>query len=52
MRRAPEQQELLDEFMVPFLPFHFVANIYYVGTKTLSSFDSRKEPIINLKINK
>jgi len=35
---TPEQQELLHEFTVPFPPFHFVGNIYYVGTKELSSF--------------
>src|SRR5947207_15783725 len=32
------EQTLLDEFTVPFPPFHFVGNIYYVGTKELSSF--------------
>jgi metallo-beta-lactamase class B len=35
---TPEQQALLDEFSVPFPPFHFVGNVYYVGTKELSSF--------------
>jgi metallo-beta-lactamase class B len=29
---------VLDEFTVPFEPFHFVGNIYYVGTKEVSSF--------------
>jgi metallo-beta-lactamase class B len=33
-----EQQALLDEFTAPFPPFHFIGNIYYVGTKELSSF--------------
>src|SRR4051794_31505822 len=33
-----DEQALLDEFTVPFPPFHFVGNIYYVGTKELSSF--------------
>ena len=32
------EQTLLDEFTVPFQPFHFAGNIYYVGTKELSSF--------------
>ena len=35
---TPEQQALLDEFTVPVEPFHFVGNIYYVGTRALSSF--------------
>src|SRR5437867_5044202 len=35
---TPEQQALVDEFTVPFPPFHFVGNVYYVGTKELSSF--------------
>ncbi len=33
-----DEQAMLDEFTVPFPPFHFVGNIYYVGTKELSSF--------------
>ena len=35
---TPGMQALLDEFTVPFEPFHFVGNIYYVGTKEVSSF--------------
>src|SRR5262245_46098417 len=35
---TPDMQALLDEFSVPFEPFHFAGNIYYVGTKELASF--------------
>lgn len=35
---TPDLQALLEEFSVPFEPFHFAGNIYYVGTKELASF--------------
>ena len=35
---TPGLQALLDEFTVPFEPFHFAGSIYYVGTKEISSF--------------
>ena len=35
---SPALQAILEEFSVPFEPFHFAGNVYYVGTKELGSF--------------